>query len=82
MKKFLAISALIVSSSTMALAQSTPQPTTTDPNTSTTRTDGERHHSWGWLGLIGLVGLAGLRRPKSEFERNMESRGVKVETVR
>ena len=81
MKKLLAVSALMVFSSTLALAQSTP-PTATDPNTSTTRYDGERRQNLGWLGLLGLLGMAGMRRPKSEFQRNMESKGIRTETVR
>ena len=76
MKKFLVISALVLSSSCLASAQST-EPQTRD-NTATH--DGSRH-DWGWLGLLGLVGLGGFARRKSETAERFESRGVKVNTV-
>ena len=77
MKKLLAISALMIFSSGLVLAQS-PEPQTRD--NSATRYD-EPRHDWGWIGLLGLVGLAGLRPRKSEAAQRFESRGVKVNTV-
>jgi len=77
MKKFLAVSALVLSSSCLASAQST-EPQTRD--NSATRYDASRH-DWGWIGLLGLVGLAGLARRKSETAQRFESRGVKVNAV-
>jgi MYXO-CTERM domain-containing protein len=77
MKKLLAISALILSSSCLASAQSA-EPRSRD-NTAT-RYD-EPRHNWSWVGLIGLVGLAGLRRQKTETAKSFESRGVKVHAV-
>jgi MYXO-CTERM domain-containing protein len=77
MKKFLAVSALVLSSSCLAYAQST-EPQTRD-NT-TTRYD-EPRHNFGWIGLVGLAGLAGLARRKSESAQRFESRGVKVNAV-
>jgi MYXO-CTERM domain-containing protein len=77
MKKFLAISALVLSSSCLASAQST-EPQTRD-NTAT-RYD-EPRRNFGWLGLLGLAGLAGLGRRKSESAERFESRGVKVGSV-
>jgi MYXO-CTERM domain-containing protein len=77
MKKLLAISALMIFSSGLALAQS-PEPQTRD--NSAARYD-EPHRNWSWLGLLGLAGLAGLRPRKSEAAQRFESRGVKVNTV-
>jgi MYXO-CTERM domain-containing protein len=77
MKKFLAVSALVLSSSCLASAQGT-EPQTRD-NTAT-RYD-EPRHNWSWIGLLGLAGLAGLRRQKSETAQRFESRGVKVNAV-
>ncbi len=77
MRRFLAVSALVLSSSCLVSAQST-EPQTRD-NTAT-RYD-EPHHNFGWLGLLGLVGLVGLRRQKSEAAQRFESRGVKVNAV-
>ena len=77
MKKFLAVSALVLSSSCLASAQST-EPQTRD-NTAT-RYD-EPRHNWSWIGLLGLAGLAGLRPRKSESAQRFESRGVKVHTA-
>jgi MYXO-CTERM domain-containing protein len=77
MKKLLAILALVIFSSGLALAQS-PEPQTRD--NSAARYD-EPHRNWSWLGLLGLAGLAGLRRQKSETAQRFESRGVKVNTV-
>jgi MYXO-CTERM domain-containing protein len=77
MKKFLAVSALVLSSSCLASAQST-EPQTRD--TTATRYD-EPRHNWSWIGLLGLAGLAGLRRQKSETAQRFESRGVKVNAV-
>jgi MYXO-CTERM domain-containing protein len=77
MRKLLAVSVLVLSSSCLASAQST-EPQTRD-NTAT-RYD-EPHRNFGWLGLLGLVGLVGLRRQKSEAAQRFESRGVKVNTV-
>jgi MYXO-CTERM domain-containing protein len=77
MKKFLAVSALVLSSSCLASAQST-EPQTRD--NSATRYD-ESHRNWSWIGLLGLAGLAGLRRQKSETAQRFESRGVKVNAV-
>ena len=77
MKKLLAISALMVFSSGLAVAQS-PEPQTKD--NSATRYD-EPRHNLGWLGLLGLVGLVGLRPRKSETARSFESRGVNVKAV-
>jgi MYXO-CTERM domain-containing protein len=74
MKKFLVVSALVLSSSVLAFAQS-PEPQSRD-NTAT-HYDGSRH-DWGWLGLLGLVGLAGFARRKSETAERFESRGVNV----
>jgi hypothetical protein len=77
MKKFLVVSALVLSSSCLASAQSI-EPQTRD-NTAT-RYD-EPRHNFGWIGLLGLVGLMGLRRQKSEAAQRFESRGVKVNAV-
>jgi MYXO-CTERM domain-containing protein len=77
MKKFLAVSALVLSSSCLASAQNT-EPQTRD--TTATRYD-EPRHNWTWIGLLGLAGLAGLRPRKSESAQRFESRGVKVNTV-
>jgi len=77
MKKFLVVSALVLSSSCLASARST-EPQTRD-NTAT-RYD-EPPHNFGWIGLLGLVGLMGLRRQKSEAAQRFESRGVKVNAV-
>ena len=74
MKKFLAVSALALSSSCLASAQSL-EPQSRD-NTAT-RYD-ESRHDWGWLGLLGLVGLGGFARRKSETAERFESRGVNV----
>jgi len=77
MKKLLAISALMIFSSGLALAQS-PDPQTRD--NSAARYD-EPHRNWSWLGLLGLAGLAGLARRKSESAQRFEARGVNVKTV-
>ena len=77
MKKLLAVSALMIFSSGLALAQS-PDSQTRD--NSATRYD-EPRHNWSWIGLLGLAGLAGLRPRKSESAERFESRGVKVKTV-
>jgi MYXO-CTERM domain-containing protein len=77
MKKLLAISALMIFSSGLALAQS-PEPQTRD--NSAARYD-EPHRNWSWIGLLGLAGLAGLARRKSEAAERFESRGVKVGSV-
>jgi len=79
MKKFFAVTALVLFSSTMAFAQSAPVARDTD-NTAT-RYDEGHHNNWSWIGLLGLIGLAGLRRQKSESAQRFESRGVKVGTV-
>jgi MYXO-CTERM domain-containing protein len=78
MKKFLAVSALVLSSSCFASAQSV-EPQSRD-NTAT-RYDGESRRDWGWLGLLGLIGLGGFARRKSETAQRFESRGVKVGSV-
>ena len=78
MKKFFAITALIIFSSTLALAQSAPPP---DSDNTATRYSDEQRHNWGWIGLLGLAGLAGLARRRSESAERFESRGVKVNTV-
>ena len=56
---------------------------TTNPNASGRESgdydaNANRHHSWGWLGLIGLVGLFGMRRPRHEEAvlRSPEARRV------
>jgi MYXO-CTERM domain-containing protein len=72
MKKFLVVSALVLSSSCLASAQST-EPQNRDNNA--TRYD-EQHRNWSWLGLLGLAGLGGLARRKSETAQRFESRGV------
>ena len=77
MKKFLAISALVLSSTCLASAQST-EPQTRD--TTSARYD-EARHNWGWIGLVGLAGLMGLRPRKSEAAERFESRGVNVKSV-
>lgn len=77
MKQVLAITALVIFSSTLAFAQSAPPARDTDNTTTTTRYD-EPRHNFGWLGLFGLVGLVGLRRQKSETAQRFEARGVKV----
>jgi len=77
MKKFLVVSALVLSSSCLASAQGT-EPQSRD-NTAT-RYD-EPRHNWSWIGLLGLAGLAGLRPRKSESTQRFESRGVKVGSV-
>jgi len=61
--KILVVSALVLSSSCLASAQST-EPQTRD-NTAT-RYD-EPHRNWGWLGLLGLAGLDGLERNRGEI---------------
>jgi MYXO-CTERM domain-containing protein len=76
MKKFLVVSALVLSSSGLASAQST-EPQTRD----NTATRYDEHRNWGWLGLVGLAGLAGLARRKSEAAERFESRGVNVKAV-
>ena len=78
MKKLLAVTALMIFSSTLAFAQTSPSPR--DDNATTTGSD-EPHRNWSWLGLIGLAGLAGLRRPKTEAARSFEGRGVNVKAV-
>jgi MYXO-CTERM domain-containing protein len=78
MKKFLAVSALVLSSSCLAFAQSVPP---RDPDNTATRNNGEPRHNWSWIGLLGLAGLAGLRPRKSEAAQRFESRGVKVHTT-
>jgi MYXO-CTERM domain-containing protein len=78
MKKFLVVSALVLSSSCFASAESAPQ---RDPDNTATRNNDEPRHNFGWLGLLGLAGLIGLRRTKSEAAQRFESRGVKVKTV-
>src|ERR1700730_12799451 len=70
MKKFLVVSALVLSSSCLASAQST-EPQNRDNNA--TRYD-EQHRNWSWLGLLGLAGLGGLARRKSEIAQRFESR--------
>jgi MYXO-CTERM domain-containing protein len=77
MRKFLAVSALVLSSSCLASAQSI-EPQSRD-NTAT-RYD-EPRHDWGWIGLLGLIGLGGFARRKSETAQRFESRGVKVNAV-
>ena len=77
MKKFLAVSALALSSSGLASAQSL-EPQSRD-NTATPYD--ESRHNWSWIGLLGLAGLVGLRSRKSESAQRFESRGVKVNTV-
>ena len=72
MKKSLAISALVLSSTCLASAQST-EPQTRDTTSA--------HHNWGWIGLVGLAGLMGLRPRKSEAAERFESRGVNVKSV-
>jgi MYXO-CTERM domain-containing protein len=79
MKKILAVTALVLFSSTMAFAQSAPPARDTD--NIATRYDEPRHNNWSWIGLLGLAGLAGLRRQKSESAQRFESRGVKVGTI-
>jgi MYXO-CTERM domain-containing protein len=77
MNKFLVVSALVLSSSCLASAQST-EPQSRD--NAATRYD-EPRHNWSWIGLLGLAGLAGLRPRKSESAERFESRGVKVKAV-
>jgi MYXO-CTERM domain-containing protein len=79
MKKFVAVTALMIFSSTVAFAQTSPPPR--DDNAATTTRYDEPHRNWGWIGLLGLLGLVGLRRPKSEAAQRFEGRGVKVNTV-
>jgi hypothetical protein len=76
MKKILAVSALMVFSSSVAFAQSS-EPQTRDNNA----TYDDRRHDWGWIGLLGLAGLAGLLPRKSEAAQRFESRGVNVKSV-
>jgi MYXO-CTERM domain-containing protein len=76
MKKVLAVSALMVLSSSLAFAQS-PEPQTRDNNA----TYDQPHRNWSWIGLLGLAGLAGLRPRKSEAAQRFESRGVNVKSV-
>ena len=78
MKKFLVVSALVLSSSCFASAESAPQ---RDPDNTASRNNDEPRRNFGWLGLLGLAGLIGLRRTKSEAAQRFESRGVKVNTV-
>jgi MYXO-CTERM domain-containing protein len=78
MKKFFAVTALVIFSSTVAFAQSTPP---RDPDNTATHYNDEPRHNWGWIGLLGLAGLVGLRSRKSEAAQRFESRGVKVNTV-
>jgi MYXO-CTERM domain-containing protein len=60
MKTILTASLLLLSS--FAAVGQTQQPTAAD--SSETRNNApERHHNYGWIGLIGLAGLVGLRRP-------------------
>jgi hypothetical protein len=80
MEKFLAVAALVLSSSCLASAQSTPPARDTDNAATTTRYD-EPRRNWGWIGLLGLAGLAGLMPRKSEAAQRFESRGVKVGSV-
>ena len=80
MEKFLAVFALVLSSSCLASAQSAPQARDTDNGAATTRYD-EPRHNYSWIGLLGLAGLAGLRPRKSEAAQRFESRGVKVGSV-
>jgi len=78
MKKFFAITALVIFSSTVASAQSAPP---RDTDNTATRNNDEPRHNWSWIGLLGLAGLAGLRTRKSETARSFESRGVNVKAV-
>jgi hypothetical protein len=73
MKKFLVVSALVLSSRCLASAQST-EPQTRD-NTAT-RYD-EPHHNFGWLGLLGLVGLVGFVVRKAKPRKDSNHAGSK-----
>jgi hypothetical protein len=77
MKKFLAVSALVLGLSCVVSAQSSEPPTR---DNSAARYD-EPRHNWGWLGLLGLAGLAGLRPAKNEAAQRFEARGVNVKSV-
>ena len=77
MKKTLSICAIWVLGSTLVLAQSNTQPTTTTPDNRATAPNGTRYEdtlprhrdqNWGWIGLLGLAGLAGLRRRGHEAD--------------
>jgi len=80
MKQVLAITALVIFSSTLAFAQSAPPARDADNAATTTRYD-EPRHNWSWIGLLGLAGLAGLRPRRSETAQRFEARGVKVGSV-
>ena len=68
MKMLLAMFAVCVLASGMAIAQSNAQSSNSaDPNRAAappvSQTDDNaprRDHNWGWIGLLGLAGLAGL----------------------
>jgi len=78
MRMILTASLLLLSS--FAAVGQTQQPTAAD--SSETRNNApERHHNYGWIGLIGLAGLVGLRRQRSVEHQRMAASGIKVKTV-
>ena len=78
MKKFFAITALVIFSSTVASAQSAPP---RDTDNTATRNNDEPRHNWSWIGLLGLAGLAGLGGRKSQQVRRLEQSGANVKSV-
>jgi hypothetical protein len=78
MKLILTASLLLLGS--FAAVGQTQQPTASD-SIETRNNAPERHHNYGWIGLIGLAGLVGLRREKSVEHQRMAASGINVKTV-
>jgi len=79
MKTLLAIFAVCVLVSGMAIAQSNAQSSdannsiraTSPPVAQTDDTAPRRDHNWGWIGLLGLAGLAGLGGRRSRVDHQV-----------